>query len=168
MKLDNTELKKKNSIDHIGTIFYYEDKILRAIKKESVSHVKMLLSCGLIDELVEKNYFPRTSITTYEIEGYSLVLEHEKLENWNHSYEWSFDMLKDVALLVIEINEISKKFDVNLVLKSYNLSEDNCSLTYLLNIKSELSEQKQSQIIESFNKIENTKISLVKNVPLII
>jgi len=114
VKLDNTELKKKNSIDHIGTIFYYEDKILRAIKKESVSHVKMLLSCGLIDELVEKNYFPRTSITTYEIEGYSLVLEHEKLENWNHSYEWSFDMLKDVALLVIEINEISNRYGYQL------------------------------------------------------
>jgi uncharacterized membrane protein YhiD involved in acid resistance len=75
---------------------------------------------------------------------------------------------KNFEIIQNEINEISKKFDINLVLKSYNLSEDNCSLTYLLNIKSELSEQTQSQIIESFNKIENTKISLVKNVPLII
>jgi len=75
---------------------------------------------------------------------------------------------KNFEIIQKEINKISKKFDVDLVLKSYNLSEDNCSLTYLLNIKGELSEQEQSQIIESFNKIENTKISLVKNVPLII
>jgi uncharacterized membrane protein YhiD involved in acid resistance len=75
---------------------------------------------------------------------------------------------KNFELIQNEVNEISKKFEIDLILKSYNLSDGNCSLTYLLNIKSELSEKKQSQIIQSFNKIENIKISLIKNVPLII
>lgn len=115
MRLDSTLLKKeKFSIDEIGSVFYYDNKILRAIKKESVVHVKRLLNCGLISELVEKKLFPKTFITSYEIEGYSLVLEHEKLENWNHSYEWSFEMLKDVALCVIEINEISNRYGYQL------------------------------------------------------
>ena len=67
-----------------------------------------------------------------------------------------------------EVNQISKNFDIDLILKSYNSSDSNCSLTYLLNFKSELSEKKQSEIIQSFNKIQNSKISLIKNVPLII
>ena len=67
-----------------------------------------------------------------------------------------------------EVNQISKNFNINLILKSYNSSDSTCSLTYLLNFESELSEQKQSEIIQNFNKIKNSKISLAKNVPLII
>ena len=67
-----------------------------------------------------------------------------------------------------EVNKISKDFNISLILKSYNSSDNACSLTYLLNFESELSEKKQSEIIKSFNKIQNSKISLIKNVPLII
>ncbi|MDA7443996.1 DUF4956 domain-containing protein [Candidatus Pelagibacter ubique] len=67
-----------------------------------------------------------------------------------------------------EVNLISKNFNINLILKSYNSSDANCSLTYLLNFESELSEKNQSEIIQRFNKIPNSKISLIKNVPLII
>ena len=67
-----------------------------------------------------------------------------------------------------EVNKISKDFNISLILKSYNSSDNACSLTYLLNFESELSEKKQSEIVKSFNKIQNSKISLIKNVPLII
>ena len=67
-----------------------------------------------------------------------------------------------------EVSQISKNFNISLVLKSYNSSDTYCSLTYLLNFESELSEKKQSEIIQRFNKIQNSKVSLIKNVPLII
>ena len=67
-----------------------------------------------------------------------------------------------------EVNKISKDFNISLILKSYNSSDNACSLTYLLNFESELSVKKQSEIVKSFNKIQNSKISLIKNVPLII
>ena len=79
------------------------------------------------------------------------------------------ECIKDVFETVQnEVNQISKNFNINLILKSYNSSDSTCSLTYLLNFESELSEKKQSEIIQNFNKIKNSKISLVKNVPLII
>ena len=67
-----------------------------------------------------------------------------------------------------DVSQISKNFNISLVLKSYNSSDTYCSLTYLLNFESELSEKKQSEIIQRFNKIQNSKVSLIKNVPLII
>ena len=79
------------------------------------------------------------------------------------------ECIKDVFETVQnEVNQISKNFNINLILKSYNSSDSTCSLTYLLNFESELSEKKQSEIIQNFNKIKNSKISLAKNVPLII
>ncbi|BCS96485.1 50S ribosomal protein L11 methyltransferase [Desulfoluna limicola] len=116
MKLNNTEVQRVDySIDEIGTIYFYKDKVLRAITKESLSWVNELLDSGLIDELVSKKLFPKTLKTDYLIEGYSLIIEHEKLSNWNHSYEWSFDMLKDISIAVIEINEISNKYGYELI-----------------------------------------------------
>ena len=79
------------------------------------------------------------------------------------------ECIKDVFETVQnEVNQISKNSNINLILKSYNSSDSTCSLTYLLNFESELSEKKQSEIIQNFNKIKNSKISLVKHVPLII
>ena len=79
------------------------------------------------------------------------------------------ECIKDVFETVQnEVNQISKNFNINLILKSYNSSDSTCSLTYLLNFESELSEKEQTEIIQRFNKIENSKISLAKNVPLII
>ena len=79
------------------------------------------------------------------------------------------ECIKDVFETVQnEVNQISKNFNINLILKSYNTSDSTCSLTYLLNFESELSEKQQSEIIQRFNKIKNSKIFLAKNVPLII
>ena len=115
MKLELNEIKKINfSIDEIGAIFYYGDKVLRAIKNTSKTNVMELLECGLIKELEEKKLFPRTIITDHEIDGFSIVLEHERIENWNYSYEWSFSMLKKVALVAVEINEIANKYGYEL------------------------------------------------------
>ena len=115
MKLTSEELRKINfSIDDIGSIFFYKERVLRAIKKESMTYVNELINSGLIDELVKKRLFPKTTIAQCEIDGYSMVLEHERLENWNYAYEWSFDMLKSVAMTVIEINEISNKYGYEL------------------------------------------------------
>ena len=79
------------------------------------------------------------------------------------------ECIKDVFETVQnEVNQISKNSNINLILKSYNSSDSTCSLTYLLNFESELSEKQQSEIIQRFNKIKNSKIFLTKNVPLII
>lgn len=152
MKLNNKDIQKINfSIDEIGTIFFYNDKILRAIKEEALDYANELLDSGLIDELVSKKLFPKTWKTNYIIEGYSLVLEHEKLKNLNYAYEWSFDMLKDVAMKVIEINEISNKYGYEL----FDCHASNLIFNYNRPIYIDLG---------SFKKTDNIAVWSAKNI----
>ncbi|PWK06876.1 hypothetical protein C8D84_1166 [Psychrobacter immobilis] len=95
------------TIDKMGEVVLYKNKVLRVINNEYVAQVLHLFECGFINEIVEKELFPRTIISSINIEGYQLVVEHEKISNWNYPYEWSFDMLKDAALTVLEINRVA-------------------------------------------------------------
>jgi len=152
MKLNVRNIKKINySVDEIGTIYFFENKVLRAIKEEYKSYIVDLLSSGLIDELVKNNLFPKTWISSYEIEGYSIILEHEKLSNWNYSHEWSFDMLKDVALMVIEVNNISNKYGYEL----FDCHRSNAIFNYNCPIYVDLG---------SFKKTNNTNVWIAKDI----
>ncbi len=99
------------SIDEVGTIFFYEDRILRVISEKYIEQVKNIFNNGLLEELLEKKLFPKTWVSDIEIEGYSMVIEHEKIKCWNYPYEWSFDMLKDTALTILEVNKIANKYE---------------------------------------------------------
>jgi hypothetical protein len=108
--------------DEIGKVFSYNNKILRAIYKHKVDYVNQLLNSGLIDELVDKGMFPKTTISNYELEGFGMVLEHEKIQPVVMPPQWSFDMLKDAGILAIEINEIAKKYGYQTMdCHSYNI-----------------------------------------------
>lgn len=115
-KLDKLKMKKVAlSIDEVGELFFYENSVFRAINDAYIPQVKEMFDNGLMEELTSKKLFPKTWISDVEIAGYSLVLEHENITNWNYAYEWSFDMLKDAALLVLEINQIANKYAYQLM-----------------------------------------------------
>ena len=95
------------SVDKVGKIFFYKNRIFRAINNDYIDYVKDMFSSGLIEEIAEKKLFPRTWISDIKIENYSLVIEHEKILHWNYPYEWSFDMLRDAGLAILEVNEIA-------------------------------------------------------------
>jgi len=105
-KLETREL----SIDDIGTLYFHENRVFRAINDSHIHLVKELFQRGFLKEIVEAGYFPKTWVSDVEIEGYSLVVEHELIPNWNYSYEWSFTMLQDAALLVLDLNIIAQKY----------------------------------------------------------
>ena len=111
--LDKNEIRFSNlsGADEIGKIFFWEDRLFRAIHHGSVEKVKELFSNGLIDELVDKKLFPKSWITDYEIDGYGLVVEHERIHPVTYPREWSFSMLKDAALTELKINFISRKYN---------------------------------------------------------
>ncbi len=98
------------SIDPLGKIYFYKDRVFRVIKETHIGYVQEMFSCGLVDELITKNLFPKTWISDILIEGCSLVLEHEKIEHWNYPYEWSFDMLKDAGLSILKIDKIANQY----------------------------------------------------------
>lgn len=110
INLDEIEFSTLSLIDDVGKVFYWKNRIFRAIHSDAVEKIRDIFSCGLIDELVNNNLFPKSWITNYTIKGYSLVIEHEKIFTVVYPYEWSFSMLKDAAILILKINLIAKKY----------------------------------------------------------
>jgi len=96
--------------DDVGMVFYWDGRIFRAVKQEAAEKVKELFFCGLVDELVENNIFPKSWITDYSLEGFGLVVEHERYFPVTYPYEWSFSMLQDAAITVLEVNIIARKY----------------------------------------------------------
>lgn len=95
-------------MDDFGRVFLQNGKIYRAIHKSQEATCMALLDSPLFKELSEKKLVPATTVSDIQIPGYSLVLHHERLtETLQH--EWSYTMLKDAALMVLEVNEICNR-----------------------------------------------------------
>lgn len=102
------------SVDPVGKIFFYKGRVLRGISRDCADQVRGLMESGLVAELIEKDLFPNTWVSELAIEEFGFVIEHERLEFWNYSYEWSFDMLKTASLAIVEINEIANSYGYEL------------------------------------------------------
>ncbi len=96
--------------DDIGRVFEWNNEIFRAIYTEKTTWVEKLWQCGLMDELTDKGLIPKTKITDYSLEGYGIILQHEKIPIVTYPYEWTFSMLQQAALLILEINTTAQKY----------------------------------------------------------
>ena len=117
--LQISELKTVEfSIDKTCTLFFYRDRVFRGIHKEFVEQVHGMFNSGFIKELVDKHLFVKTWVSNVQIEGFELVIEHERIPYWNYPYEWSYTMLYRAAECIIKANEVATKhgyelFDVH-------------------------------------------------------
>ncbi len=100
------------------------DAVLRAISPEGVADWELLSSSGLLAELVERGDL----VGTREVDagrlnggtellptGVARVLEHDRIPFVSYPYEWTFSMLKDAALLQLDI--ATEAIDSGLMLK---------------------------------------------------
>ena len=106
LKIDEIEKNVGLNIDPMGFLFKYKGRIFRAINDSEKKDVLYLFESGAIEELNEAKLIPYTKISDLKLEGYDLILEHEKIDVIIYPTEWSFNMLKDAALLVIRVNQI--------------------------------------------------------------
>jgi hypothetical protein len=93
-----------------GKLFFWQDRLFRGIYKENADVAKVIFESGLIQELIEKKYFVNTHISNLNFETFELVLEHEIIKTIVYPREWTFSMLKDAAILILNINEVAKKY----------------------------------------------------------
>jgi hypothetical protein len=107
-------VSKFSSVDDVGRVFISENKVLRAINSRSLVAVNELLKIGLIDELVSRGLFVKSTISAVEIAGYPLVIEHEKIEPEIYPFEWSPEMLRRAALCILAVNECANKYGYEL------------------------------------------------------
>lgn len=113
------------SIDKVCKLFFYNNRVFRAINQPYTDQVRKMFDSGMIEELLEKELFVETWVSDVRIESYDLVLEHKFIEYWNYPYEWSFNMLKDAANVVLDVNKIANKFGYELFdVHAYNVVYD--------------------------------------------
>lgn len=110
LKLNEIEKNIGLNIDPVGFLFRYDGKIYRAINNSQKKDIQDLFNSGAINELNEAKLIPYTKISDIQLEGHDLVLEHERITPVIFSTEWSFEMLKEAARVIIKVNEILFKY----------------------------------------------------------
>lgn len=98
--------------DPSGFIFHHNGKIYRQVNKSYAPDYDLLFSSGLYEKLINKNlivpHIEVDEIISLEKEWYKTLLP-DQISFISYAYEWSFDQLKDAALLTIRLCKIAIK-----------------------------------------------------------
>ena len=113
--------------DRNGTVFYQGQEIYRAISAEALANWERLSAAPFFHEFVVRGSIVETERVAApplaEIgDGCAAVLRHARIPFVSHPYEWTFGMLKDAALLHLDL--MLAALDEDLILKdasAYNV-----------------------------------------------
>jgi len=108
--------------DPDSRVFTAGGRILRALSEQGAADWRALSSVSLFSELVSEGKLVRT----WEVDdvlaprdglhgGVSAVLEHDVIPFVSYPYEWTFGMLRDAALLQLEL--VRRAIDAGMMLK---------------------------------------------------
>jgi hypothetical protein len=95
--------------DKYATVFVYNKLVHRVLGEPYIMHYNFLMNSGLYESLTKKKWLvEHTEITLPELinENTKAILPTQ-LPFISYPYEWSFDMLKDAALLTLNIMQAS-------------------------------------------------------------
>lgn len=96
--------------DPSGQVFIENGKVFRALSSEGAGHWQQITAEGLFDKLVAAGLVVGTTLARpeeYSIDGVAgTVLKHDRIPVVSYPYEWPFSMLKQAALLHLDIMEI--------------------------------------------------------------
>lgn len=94
--------------DPAGFVFKVEETYYRQVNKFGAADYDLFISSGLYDKLVsKKKIISHTEVDTIQgdaSEHYKTLLP-QQLSFITYAYEWSFDQLKDAALLTLQIQQ---------------------------------------------------------------
>lgn len=115
--------------DRHGRVFYHDGKVCRALSPTAARAWETLRQCRFFLDFSEQGKIVRTRESTLPPEefqdvlpGCERVLEHDRIPFISYPYEWSFQMLRDAALLQLEL--LLAAIDEGMILKdatSYNV-----------------------------------------------
>lgn len=100
--------------DPQGRLFLDQGRLYRGVPAASVAHCMRLFESGVVDELVHAHLLVPTKVSSLRVEGYSLVLEHERLPHVSYPYEWSVEMMRAAALHTLAVLDALAKHGLTL------------------------------------------------------
>jgi precorrin-6B methylase 2 len=116
--------------DNNGRVFYFGGCVYRGLRKKAFDDWKKLSSTDLFSRLIADGKLVHTEHVNPISQGippdlfreWVAVLKHQPIPFVSYPYEWSFSMLKDAALLHLEL--LLTSLDVDMILKdssSFNI-----------------------------------------------
>ena len=117
-----TSLEPGSFRDWDSRVFYDDGRVLRALSDDGLQDWIALSESKLFEEAVEEGKLVPTTRVDTAIADAAAVLEHERIPFVSYPYEWTFAMLRDAALLQLEL--LRRALDEELILKdssSYNV-----------------------------------------------
>lgn len=115
------EFERTSVIDSVGKVFYEGERVFRKINSDKIGDVEKMFSIGLIEELNSKGMIPYTR-RSYVFPMFEYVLEHQRIEDPSYIQEWSFEMIRAVALFLLDLEEVLLKYGYTLKdCHSYNV-----------------------------------------------
>jgi hypothetical protein len=101
---------KLSFMDPVGRLFFWKGDIYRGIYPKDAELIRELFTSGCLDELMQRELFPKSQITEHVLEGFSFIVKHEKIPYVVYPYEWTFDMYRDAALAILDVIDVSSKY----------------------------------------------------------
>ena len=125
MRLTRTKTRKMTQNNRLaasfrdpnGFLFQVDSKLYRQVNQSYQPHYDFLISSGLYDHLVKNEMLiphQESQIPPALPELAYHVLEPEIIQFISYPYEWSFNQLKDAALLTLDIQKTALEYGMTL------------------------------------------------------
>ncbi len=105
-KISEDEIRFDNTsyIDPTSRVFEWEGNIFRAFYPKSSQFYVNLLGSEKVKKLMDERTLVYTDIQDdLELEGFDLIVKHERIPYISYCFEWSDTMLKDAAVLTLNL-----------------------------------------------------------------
>lgn len=106
MRIDRSDIDFDSAsyIDPTGRVFYREGDIFRAFYPEVSPFYERLLLSDRMKKLIARGKVIETDPHPHlQIEGFGLVVKHRFIDHPSYCFEWPAKMLKDAAVLTLEL-----------------------------------------------------------------
>lgn len=114
INLEEIEWVPSSTADPVGRVFMWKNKIYRAVREEYVSFYKKLFDDGIFDKLNNTGYLINTAIAPFSLDGYGLILQHEKITFPSYPFEWCGEMFRDAAILMCDFTHELFEYDLEI------------------------------------------------------
>ncbi|MCR4305813.1 MAG: SAM-dependent methyltransferase [Candidatus Daviesbacteria bacterium] len=98
--------------DPSGYVFIKGESVFRRINKSYLENYGSLIKSGLYDKLISLGYLVKHRET--ERTDTYITIQPEKIPFISYPYEWCFSMLKNAALLTLDIQKIAMEYNMSL------------------------------------------------------
>jgi hypothetical protein len=93
--------------DRNGSVFYYDGEIFRGISAKALANWERLIATRFFHDFMSRGSVVQTERVSHPMEGvgdeWAAVLRHAAIPFVSYPYEWTYGMLKDAALLHLDL-----------------------------------------------------------------